>query len=671
MTCGDAETSGSIFASAIDLAFTLLATELKERRTIPPVLMFMDQSSGAFPVLQKLADLQPSNAMPSFNVLPLGDLLRLFQGHEATDQRDKIYALLGLSSDNMISPELRPDYTKGWSTLFRQVIEHVLGPSSLLRTFENTEQAIIFETGSVLGQIAVGFHNTLHVNSPVFGELASGGYHWRASWAVPHHCNSVTDGDLLVFFKNARRPSIIRPCGDHFDIVMISLPPPSNVTIGMRPPSTTWQDLNITWKDFSQGARRSKRYFNLVWDWADSKHNAAAHTELLNNCQSPSSSSIERRFNTARVLDDLLDHSALRSLLQGRPAACDFGEMEKHLVLLEHVSVHWEEYARMKKYFNTLKWGLWFLEAPVNVDPLLEFLHSEGPLAPDLFDIVKFSEEYSTKAESLRTGYHDCCWDVEPWQYTLYPLIFPSYARPMAPKGRNVIGAISPNGCRHLTRLVVASQPRAIEPTYNTLERACKSAYLDTFVYIIFVALTEQGSPVIYSPELWDLGMRNLPYSFHSGHLSFLFSEFSYSSVATWSFLEYVLTAMRHDGPIQRLWTDVLLANRAVLSRHLDNDALCAMEMDMWINQPTSFESVLRYLIQSMEPYYMFGYNDRKVSLHHVAIMFSVEALTRWAHQVLLDTFERYDRRNRRSSFSSDDSFNSVSTASGDSSVWG
>jgi hypothetical protein len=658
VTCGDAETSGSIFASGMDMALSLLRRNSTKYTSVPPVLMFMNQSSGPFPLLQKLADLQPTNSMPSFNVLPLGDLLRLFQGHEATDKRDKIYALLGLSSDNDVSPQLRPDYTKSWSTLFQQVITHVLGSSPTVKTDDDTEQAVIFESGSVLGTVSLSFHDQLFVKSPVFGGLFDHMYHWRASWTLPHHCGSIKDGDILVFFQNARRPSVIRPCGDHFDIIMISLPSPPIVTVALSPPRSDWEDFNLAWADFAQGARRSLRKFHLIWDWTDSS-DSVNHETLLDQCEDPASESLERRFTSARVLDDLFDLNNLRNLLANRTPTNDSRGMEKHLILLDHTLVHWGEYVRMKHYFTTLQWCIWSLKAPINTDYLLDYWHYAGSIGSDLYEILNSAEHGAEKAMKLGNEYHRYCWSVELWQDELYPLIFPSYSPRIVLGGRSPL--VSPHNGRYLARLVVASQPSIVDPSEATILRLYNSVYFNTQFDAVLMILAEQWPRSFLEPYLADLALQRFPHVFDTGLLACIFCELAYSSAATWSFLENLLAALQVSEDQDELFFSVLWPNQMALFSQFDSEYFCEHEMDLWINSNRPFNSVLRFIIASLVPYQWVKWKDSEVSLHKTTNMFTIDFLVRWALGSVQDAILGYQREQRRRR-SSDSSMETVRT---------
>ena len=56
----------------------------------------------------------------SVPTLSIGELVSMYRNHNATKKHDKVYALLGLSSDSN-SVALAPDYELPWHEVFRQV----------------------------------------------------------------------------------------------------------------------------------------------------------------------------------------------------------------------------------------------------------------------------------------------------------------------------------------------------------------------------------------------------------------------------------------------------------------------------------------------------------------------------------------------------------------------
>jgi len=64
-----------------------------------------------------------SSGRASLNIRPLGELIDMFYTHEAIKPVDKVYALLGMSSDD---PSLLPDYKVLWGILFKDLVKFLL-----------------------------------------------------------------------------------------------------------------------------------------------------------------------------------------------------------------------------------------------------------------------------------------------------------------------------------------------------------------------------------------------------------------------------------------------------------------------------------------------------------------------------------------------------------------
>jgi hypothetical protein len=61
----------------------------------------------------------------------LYNLLLKFSESKASDPRDKVYVLLGISSDACDTNSLRPDYTKGLQEVIRDTSLFLFGPSDV------------------------------------------------------------------------------------------------------------------------------------------------------------------------------------------------------------------------------------------------------------------------------------------------------------------------------------------------------------------------------------------------------------------------------------------------------------------------------------------------------------------------------------------------------------
>jgi hypothetical protein len=144
----------------------------------------------------------------------------MFHTCEASDVRDKVYALLGMSSDDPSKAGLRPDYEVSWKELFQQLAKFVVSKDVSVETFDDSQRAVIKSKGCVLGQVFsvksddrqsvnVTFSNTpLYLGDKIECLQAS--------------AKSIQEGDIACLLLGASNPTIIRMCKDHFAVVVIA-----------------------------------------------------------------------------------------------------------------------------------------------------------------------------------------------------------------------------------------------------------------------------------------------------------------------------------------------------------------------------------------------------------------------------------------------------------------
>jgi hypothetical protein len=119
--CGEAEITGDSFARG--LLACLDEIESPSRNIGATLVGMMDWEAPQY------ADPEDPRPVSRLNIMSLGQLLDRLHLHKATDQRDKVFALLGIcgAADHPTDPPL-PDYTQSWSSIFQDVILYLLGP---------------------------------------------------------------------------------------------------------------------------------------------------------------------------------------------------------------------------------------------------------------------------------------------------------------------------------------------------------------------------------------------------------------------------------------------------------------------------------------------------------------------------------------------------------------
>jgi hypothetical protein len=90
--------------------------------------------------------------MFSLDILPLAALLDPYRDRRASDQRDKVFALLGMSTD-CATVNLLPDYTTTWEDLFNRLVRSFVGSHTSVAIRSKGPVAIIRAKGWVVGLV--------------------------------------------------------------------------------------------------------------------------------------------------------------------------------------------------------------------------------------------------------------------------------------------------------------------------------------------------------------------------------------------------------------------------------------------------------------------------------------------------------------------------------------
>lgn len=174
----------------------------------------------------------------SRGTLSLGELVDMYHARAATKKHDKVYALLGMSSD---SP-LLPDYKLPWSTVFQQVITYIFSEKASIRIWPHRDLALIQSRGHILGQVIevksdesqhdrhiVRIRNTtlqLVVTRRGDNRRTLYGRNMQGTiWILHVSAKPIQKGDIVCLLEGASKPSIIRPYKGYLSIIVTSATP--------------------------------------------------------------------------------------------------------------------------------------------------------------------------------------------------------------------------------------------------------------------------------------------------------------------------------------------------------------------------------------------------------------------------------------------------------------
>ncbi|GKZ63032.1 hypothetical protein AnigIFM49718_010763, partial [Aspergillus niger] len=181
------------------------------------------------------ASFRSYNDYHSTATLLIGELVSMYRNHKATKQHDKIYALLGLSSDSD-SAALVPDYEVPWHEVFRRVTQHVF-PKCSVEICYGSETAIIKGKVWILGYIystSDSLQDSQQTFKVAFNQICQKlGYRdkWKAEWSLQASGELLQDGDIICLLEGLSQPSVLRLCADYYTVVTPVVRPKQQVQI--------------------------------------------------------------------------------------------------------------------------------------------------------------------------------------------------------------------------------------------------------------------------------------------------------------------------------------------------------------------------------------------------------------------------------------------------------
>lgn len=124
IVCGVSEIDGYAFGFSIDVLSQMQADPWRRGLPVNSVNRLLQEAS--FRPHAASEDLNPAIT----GLRPLRELLDRYHTHSATKLHVKIYALLGMCSDDLDHTGLRPDYSLPWEELSQRLYKWMFGKSS-------------------------------------------------------------------------------------------------------------------------------------------------------------------------------------------------------------------------------------------------------------------------------------------------------------------------------------------------------------------------------------------------------------------------------------------------------------------------------------------------------------------------------------------------------------
>lgn len=223
---------------------------------IRPVCYLIRQS---FPTSQYL---MPISTTSNLGIAPLSELVEMYFTHEATKHHDKVYALLGMCSDDVNKAGLLPDYHLPWDVLLQRLLKHLVSQQISVETHVDRHLAVIRSKARILGEVLIGnrdrsqgdqYEVTIRFrNLPQSSGVVST---FEAKLLIKSSTFLVERSDLVCLLQGSSTCTIVRPCYDYFQVLVLSF---------QLPPTFLTNDGHIAYKCLSE--LPCERDMLLVWD---------------------------------------------------------------------------------------------------------------------------------------------------------------------------------------------------------------------------------------------------------------------------------------------------------------------------------------------------------------------------------------------------------------------
>lgn len=345
MMCGSTELDGHAFCMGV-LPLELPYSAIPKLQSLPSLIKLME---GAC-IRTKYTSRSPEEF--SLDVNRLAELLDMFHTREASDMRDKVYALLGMSSDNPSRAGLQSDYEIPWRALFQKLIEYVLGQNVVVEVAydpTNTQRATIKGQGRVLGEV---LQVARDANQNVIVTIGLTNYS-NKEWIIQPPAKSIEVGDIACILEGASVPVIVRMRKDFGYIIVIAV-------------NSVHDETNQSMLELCQEKTTFPRYFLLLWDWGKIEDELPSQEDLERNV---SFDQAMKMGSVAMILGDLQNHTRAlmqrRAVLKGYETAC--GEAQSILAF--------------QYWLTVLPWA-----ARYGHEDVVKFIVSKDGIDPDVKD---------------------------------------------------------------------------------------------------------------------------------------------------------------------------------------------------------------------------------------------------------------------------------------------
>jgi hypothetical protein len=266
--CGNSEMNGYTFYSGLNSMSVSYEEHLDLESPMTPIHSVIRLIGRA---IFRPKFVTSSSGNVSLNIGPLAELMDTYFAHKATDRRDKVYALLSMSSDDPSTANISPDYEVSWQELVQRLFRYRLSKEPTVDSWGNGEMAVFKSKGCVLGHVSwVDKPDTRYNRQRVridFNKTVEALEYekkWGKIWTFHIPADLIQQGDVVCLLQGASRPTMIRTREDHSSVIMISL------SCGQEIPRDSLSRRYTSSYNSSPFLGNCPNDFLLVWDWGKS-----------------------------------------------------------------------------------------------------------------------------------------------------------------------------------------------------------------------------------------------------------------------------------------------------------------------------------------------------------------------------------------------------------------
>ena len=255
----------------------------------------------------------------------------MYHTHEATERHDMVFALLGMSSDDLTGAGLSPDYDVPWAKVFMNFLLFVFGKTLPIETLGNGDLAVVKAKGHVIGEVSsvernISWSDRQEVDATFWNEATKSRDRVLLTFLVS--AKPILERDLICLFEHTPELMIVRACKDYFRIIKIAavpheadlpleadllhetdLPHEADLASDRDYSTDSSHRMNeyVNWAESVDLIKTPPREFLLVWDWEMSE-GAFQHQEYRDleskwcEIQTGSTMKAERLSNAALIL---------------------------------------------------------------------------------------------------------------------------------------------------------------------------------------------------------------------------------------------------------------------------------------------------------------------------------------------------------------------------------